>query len=51
LKATYNAIQYYKSLSGFSWDEKKGANISTPAEEKAWEAFIAVKVNLTVILI
>ena len=45
LKATYNAISNYQTLSEAHWDENGGTGVVSEAEKKVWNEFIAVKVG------
>jgi hypothetical protein len=44
LKGIYSSIVHYQSLSGHSWDDKKGTNIIPELEIQRWNEYMVVKV-------
>jgi hypothetical protein len=43
-RTIFAAINKWKGLSGTHWDDERGANITTNADAKVWDEFVANKV-------
>ena len=46
LKATYNAIQTYRSKSGVHWDDEHGGNIQGAVATATWDEYMSRKVRI-----
>ncbi|KAG1719686.1 hypothetical protein EDB19DRAFT_1647864 [Suillus lakei] len=44
LKKTFNQIEAYRNVSGFHWDNIRGAGIEGVAAASVWDAYVAPKV-------
>ncbi|KAG1846365.1 hypothetical protein C8R48DRAFT_730233, partial [Suillus tomentosus] len=44
LKKTFNQIEIYRGVSGFHWDNVRGAGIEGVAAASVWDAYVAPKV-------
>ncbi|KAG1800466.1 uncharacterized protein HD556DRAFT_1230709 [Suillus plorans] len=44
LKKTFNQIEVYRNVSGFHWDNVRGAGIEGTAAASVWDTYVAAKV-------
>ncbi|KAL0059952.1 hypothetical protein AAF712_013301 [Marasmius tenuissimus] len=47
LLAVYQAVKFLKTASGIHYDDERGANITTPAEESVWQTIVTTHPDCT----